>query len=126
MTGPTGVDDAGWSLVSFYRWHLADPVVFARSVKVTLQQIGGALFTHGDEAELERFKAEATVAGHGVLEGDLGGGIRAFSLYERSDDWCATGFAYCADPQPVPRCDIAAAARDLTGVPDGHRSIVRK
>jgi hypothetical protein len=74
---------------------------------------------------MARFKAEATPAGGGWIEGDLGGGVRAFILYERSDDWCATGFAYCAEPQGVPRVDCVNATADLTGIPVGHLQIRR-
>ena len=88
-----------------------------------MKQIGSASFrAHEGEAHaLARFKEQATTAGDGWIEAN---GF-AFTLYERSDDWCATGFAYCADPQPVPRVDVAAAIVDLAGIPAGHVSIVR-
>jgi hypothetical protein len=125
VVGPTGTPAGGWSLVSFYRWHVSDPIVFGESARVTLQQIGSAMFREGDEHAMARFKAEATPAGDGWIEGDLGGGVRAFTLYERSDDWCAAGFAYCAEPQAVPRVDRVNATADLTGVPVGHLQIRR-
>ena len=124
VAGPTGSPDGGWSLVSFYRWHVSDPIVFSESAKVTLQQIGSVLFREGEENALAEFKREAVTAGDGWLEG-LGGGVKAFTLYERSDDWCATGFAYCEHAQPVPRLDVSLAAADLTGVPTGHLHIRR-
>ena len=34
-------------------------------------------------------------------------------LCERSDDYCATAYVYCREPQPVPRIDLAAARADL-------------
>ncbi len=76
-----GVDDPDHHhrLVSFYRWHLSDPIVFDRRLRVTIQQIG---------------------------MGESG-------LYERSDDWSATAFTYCAEPQAVTPCDLAAATADL-------------
>ena len=114
-----------WSLVSFYRWHVSDPIVFDRSATVALQQIGAAMFREGEENALAQFKRDVTPAGAGWMEGDLGGGARAFTLYERSDDWCATGFAYCAQPQPVPRVDVAVATADLTGIPAGHVRLAR-
>jgi hypothetical protein len=125
VVGPTGSEAGGWSLVSYYRWHLSDPVVFRESVKVTLQQIGSAMFRDGEDNALARFKADVTTAGDGWIEGGLGGGVKAFTLYERSDDWCATGFAYCAEPQPVARLDVATATADLGGVPAGHLPIRR-
>jgi hypothetical protein len=83
------------------------------------------MFREGDDNALARFKEQATPAGDGWIEGALGGGVTAFTLYERSDDWCATGFAYCARPQPVPRVDVAVATADITGVPAGHLPIRR-
>ncbi len=35
-------------LVSFYRWHLPDPIVFERSLRVTIQQIGAILLPAGE------------------------------------------------------------------------------
>jgi hypothetical protein len=125
VVGPSGTEAGGWSLVSYYRWHVSDPIVFRDSAKVTLQQIGSAMFREGDEHALARFKEEVTPAGDGWIEGVLGGGVKAFTLYERSDDWCATGFAYCAQPQAVHRVDVAAATADINGVPAGHLLIRR-
>jgi len=116
VTGPRRDQTGGWSLVSFYRWHLSDPIVFRESITVTLQQIGSAVFQRGEEQALALFRDGLTTAGDGWIEAGFG----AFTLYERSDDWCATGFAYCRDPQPVTRVDVAVAANDLTGIPDGH------
>ena len=99
-------------LVSFYRWHLSDPVLFERSVRVTIQQIGAAMFAHGQEAEYEEFRRSVTPAGMGWLEGVVPG-QHAFGLYERSDDWCATSFVYCSSPQPVPRVDVSVATADV-------------
>jgi hypothetical protein len=102
----------GHRLVSFYRWHLSDPVVFERSARVTVQQIGGAVFPLGAEEAYREFRDRVTSAGTGWLEGVLPG-TAAFGLYERSDDWCATAFVYCAEPQPVERYDAALATADL-------------
>jgi Protein of unknown function (DUF2961) len=121
VTGPRRDQSGGWSLVSFYRWHLSDPIVFRDSIKVTLQQIGSAVFGRGEEQGLARFREDVTTAGDGWIEGGFG----AFTLYERSDDWCATGFAYCRDPQPVVRVDAAIATADLDGIPDGHLRMQR-
>jgi hypothetical protein len=125
VVGPSGTLAGGWSLVSYYRWHVSDPIVFRERAKVTLQQIGSAAFREEDDDGLAQFKAAVTPAGDGWIEGVLGGGVKAFTLYERSDDWCATGFAYCAEPQAVARLDVAAATADITGVPSGHLPIRR-
>ena len=99
-------------LVSFYRWHLSDPVVFQRAARVTVQQIGAAMFGTDEVGDYEAFKASVTPAGVGWLEGVVPG-QHAFGLYERSDDWCATSFVYCRDVQPVPRVDVAVATADV-------------
>ena len=99
-------------LVSFYRWHLSDPVVFDESLRVTIQQIGMASFARDAAGDWDAFRAEHHAAGAGWTEFD-DGPVAGFGLYERQDDWCATSFVYCAEPQPVPRCDLAAAIADL-------------
>jgi hypothetical protein len=121
VAGPGPDQRGGWSLVSFYRWHLSDPIVFRDSIKVTLQQIGSAVFQQGEEQTLAMFRDGVTTAGEGWIEGRFG----AFTLYERSDDWCVTAFAFCRDPQPVLRVDASIATADLEGIPEGHRRIRR-
>lgn len=112
------------SLVGFYRWHLSDPVVFQKEIRVTLQQIGSASFREGQEAEFAAFKESHAVAGTGWLELEALGGTIGFGLYERSDDWCATSFVYCAEPQAVPRFDQNAASQDLLEM-QGHQLVKR-
>jgi hypothetical protein len=108
--------------VSFYRWHLADPIVFQHSFKATIQQIG-SLWTSGPAAAAVRSKyisagpgwitkteiekALGPVIG-GMFPPDIIGG-----LAERSDDYCAAAFIYCRDPQPVPKLDIKLALADI-------------
>ncbi len=121
VAGPREDQSGGWSLVSFYRWHLSDPVVFRDSIEVTLQQIGSAFFARGEDAAKAQFADGVATAGDGWLEAGFG----SFTLYERSDDWCATGFAYCREPQPVPRVDVAVATAGLGGIPAGHRRMRR-
>jgi len=86
-----GEPDHHHRLVSFYRWHLADPVVFGSEFRATIQQIGAA----------------------------------ESGLFERSDDWCATAFTYCAVPQTVPRCELDDAVADLPGGRRGLRLVRR-
>lgn len=97
--------------VGFYRWHLLDPIMFERDLRVTIQQIGAAGFAAGQEREFEAYAASHAVAGTGWLR-DLPG-IHAWGIAERIDDYCATAFVYCADPQPVPRLDVALALADI-------------
>ncbi len=98
--------------VSFYRWHLADPIVFRRELRVTAQQIGMSAFTVGQESAWEAFRAHNQPAGEGWRT-DLRPPLVGMGLYERADDWCATAFVYLTEPQPVPRVDRAAALADL-------------
>ena len=51
--------------VSFYRWHVPDPIVFARELRVTIQQIGYAIFRSSDESEFEHYAALHPAAGAG-------------------------------------------------------------
>lgn len=109
------------ALVSFYRWHLPDPILFQNEIRVTLQQIGATAFT--SVAEFEAFKAENEAAGTGWLtlenmdetlrEHAEAHGMVAHGLYERQDDVCAVAYTYCREPQGVPRLKIAAALSDL-------------
>ena len=34
-------------------------------------------------------------------------------IAERVDDYCAVAYVVCAEPQPVPRLDVAAAVVDI-------------
>ncbi len=98
--------------VSFYRWHLADPIVFTDSLRVTIQQIGFAMFLDGQEAALEAYVATNPPAGAGLDEHPRPG-IAAAGIFERVDDYSATAFVYCTRPQPVPQLDTAAAVADV-------------
>lgn len=99
-------------LVSFYRWHVPDPIVFEREMRVTIQQIGYAYFGQGQEADFERFSATHPAAGGG-WERDPGGRFVARGIAERVDDYCATAYVYCREPQPVPPVDVASASADI-------------
>jgi D-arabinan exo alpha-(1,3)/(1,5)-arabinofuranosidase (non-reducing end) len=108
-------------LVSFYRWHLPDPIVFEDEIRVTLQQIGATWFTR--MSEFEAFKAENEAAGSGwtTLEDmsteqrdqAVAEGLVARGLYERRDDVCAVAYTYCRDCQMVPPLDVEAALQDV-------------
>jgi hypothetical protein len=98
--------------VSFYRWHLLDPIVFRSELRVTIQQIGAAWFRTGDEASFAAYAASHPAAGSGWRM-DPRPGIHAMGIAERFDDYCATAFVYCLTPQPVPRLDLAAALSDI-------------
>jgi len=93
--------------VGFYRWHVPDPIVFRREIKVTIQQIGAAFLT---PERYEAFAPTHPVAGRGWNE--LPNGIKQ-GIHERVDDYCATAFVYCTRPQPVPRLDVDEALADI-------------
>jgi hypothetical protein len=101
--------------VTFYRWHIPDPIVFRESLRVTLQQLGGAIFLKEQRAErLELAKTAQTIGG-GWYEHPEDSIYDANALYEREDDYCATAFVYLTTPQPVPDVDVALATADLAG-----------
>jgi hypothetical protein len=100
--------------VSFYRWHVLDPIMFESSLRVTIQQIGYDGFLAGEEDRVARFEAEGRVAGNGLnrpANPDLP--VLAHGIVERVDDYSAVAFTMCRDAQPVPRVDVAAATADL-------------
>ena len=98
--------------VSFYRWHVPDPIVFARELRVTIQQIGYAFFREGDADAFVAYDRTHPAAGSG-WQMAARPGAHAQGIAERVDDYSAAAFVYCARPQPVPRLDIATATADL-------------
>ncbi|TMK64531.1 MAG: DUF2961 domain-containing protein [Actinobacteria bacterium] len=100
------------AFVAFYRWHLPDPIVFTDDVRVTIQQIGAAMFAAGQEAEAEAYFAGNPAAGQGVHR-DVFPGIAVFGIAERVDDYSAAAFLYARDVQEVPPVDPVAACGDL-------------
>ncbi|MBI1814829.1 MAG: DUF2961 domain-containing protein [Deltaproteobacteria bacterium] len=117
---PLDVRDPAGSLnpdfVGFYRWHLADPIVYARELRVTIQQIGYALFAAGQDAEFAHYARRHPAAGAG-WERNPRPSVLARGIAERVDDYCATAYVYCREPQPVPRLDLAAALADIARRP---------
>jgi len=102
--------------LSFYRWHLLDPIMFRQDLKVTIQQIGSVFFPAGQEAALEAYEKTNPVAGDGWVR-DMVPGLHAWGIAERVDDYCATAYVYCARPQPVARVDVAGALADIGRLP---------
>ena len=102
--------------VSFYRWHVLDPIMFHESIKVTIQQIGYDGFFPGDEARMERYISEGLVAGNGLTTRSFTGGASPFighGIVERVDDFSAVSFTMCRDAQAVQSVDVAAATAGL-------------
>ena len=65
----------------------------------------------------ERLDRENRVAGSGWFDLGKSGPLESFAVCERQDDYCATSFVYCREPQPVPRLDLAAAIADIARRP---------
>ena len=100
--------------VGFYRFHRLDPIMFAESLRVTIQQIGFALFPEGAQEALDRYVARHPAAGGGWTSGR---GVLAAGIFERVDDYCAVDFVYCREPQAVPRVDVDVAVADIGRLP---------
>ena len=97
---------------SFFRWHLPDPVVFERNLRVTIQQIGAAMIPPGGHELRAAIDASGVVAGNGWTR--LGDGpVEWLALCERVDDYCATAFVMCREVQTVPRVDVDVAIADV-------------
>jgi hypothetical protein len=100
--------------LSFYRWHIPDPIMFSKDLRVTFQQIGWIPKFESKE-ELERYRATHLPAHAGwTLSQD---GKRLMGMAERQDDYCATAFVYCRTPQPVPRLNIDSATANVARMP---------
>ncbi|MBI2767812.1 MAG: DUF2961 domain-containing protein [Chloroflexi bacterium] len=102
--------------VGFYRWHLPDPIIFAREMRVTIQQIGFAQFAAGQDEAFAAYEASHPAAGGGWTS-DTGRRVLARGIAERVDDYCATAFVYCREPQPAPALDVAAAVAGIGRLP---------
>jgi hypothetical protein len=98
--------------VGFYRWHVPDPIMFECDLRVTIQQIGAMFFTVGQEQEIERYSRTNPPAGEGWIR-QVRPPLLAWGIAERVDDYCATAYVYCREPQAVPRADVAAALADI-------------
>jgi hypothetical protein len=114
VVGPGDRSDplAASDFVGFYRWHLLDPIMFSSDLRVTIQQIGFALFAEGEEDEMQAYLATNPPAGTGWAYRPRRG-VAGFGIAERVDDYCATSYVYSARPQPVPRLDISVARADI-------------
>ena len=103
----------GPDYVSFYRWHIPDPIMFESHLKVTLQQIGGSeRFGEAERATAEIYQKTHIAAGPGWGMPGVGDMIDS-ALLERSDDYCATAYVYCSQPQGVARYDTQAAVKNV-------------
>jgi hypothetical protein len=101
--------------VGLYRWHVADPIVFNDSLRVTIQQIGMHLFLEGEEEERDSYLQSNPLAGHGWFPPRAG--VLGMGLFERVDDYSAAAFVYCKQVQPVATVDVVDATADLARHP---------
>ena len=99
-------------MTGFYRWHLADPIVFREDLKVTVQQIGAVYVPVGQEGKREKVEASNPLAGQG-WQGGRGDRIADWGIAERSDDYSAAAFLYCREPQPVTAYASEDAVADI-------------
>ena len=115
---PTGRRRGGGNpdFVGFYRWHIPDPIMFERDLRVTIQQIGAKFFAAGQEAELEAYEQTNPVAGEGWVR-DIVPGMLAWGIAERVDDFCSTAYVYCRRAAARSPLDIDAALADIERLP---------
>ena len=102
--------------VSFYRWHLPDPVIFHEKLKVAIQQIGFNRILTGEEHKADEFEKAGMIAGRG-LSLSQNPSIHAVGIFERVDDYCATAFVYLENPQPVTPLNLKSALADIERQP---------
>ena len=98
--------------VGFYRWHIRDPIMFQRDLRVTIQQIGFVAFGEQQQREFDEFAKSHQASGLG-WDRNPSPRTLARGIFERVDDYCATSYVYCRSPQPVPRLDLGAALADI-------------
>ena len=82
----------------FYRYHVPDPIYFARDARVTIQQLG--CWTP-DSKPLMYWKKRKLVqqTGDGMVEIDLScDDPREYGLFERQDDWSSCAYFYIDSP----------------------------
>jgi hypothetical protein len=99
-------------MTGFYRWHLADPIVFCEALRVTIQQIGAVFVPVGQEDKQARIEASNPLAGPG-WQGGRGDRIANWGIAERSDDYSAAAFLYCREAQAVPIYPLEDAIADI-------------
>ena len=109
--------------VSFYRWHVPDPIMFTTDLRVTIQQIGAKFFPLGGEAKLAEYERTNPVAGEGWQLRRRSGRFLAWGIAERVDDYCATSYVYCRARKrcrgstSTPRSPTSNAARGRPPIP---------
>jgi hypothetical protein len=91
-------EDQRWqSLISFYRFHIMDPIFFHKDIRVEMQQIGGGWIPEGE-----------------------------VNIYERSDDWSAAAFWYQTPGEEIPKIpDFTERTANIDRLPfeTGYRRV---
>ena len=95
------------ALISYYRWHVLDPIYFHGNIKVAVQQMGGAMVAQARD-RIERGELE--------LVTPLQPG-QTFVLFERQDDMSSAAFWYQTLPTapfpPLPDRQQRSASLEL-------------
>lgn len=94
-------------LISFYRFHVSDPIYFSKRIKVAVQQIG-------NDGRVERATEEGRL-GEFVKRGEYRKDVEGGGNFERVDDVCATAYWYQTLPSTAlrPFPDKALRSFDL-------------
>ncbi|MEN8723595.1 MAG: glycoside hydrolase family 172 protein [Alphaproteobacteria bacterium] len=100
---------------SLYRWHGPDPIMFDKSCRATVQQIGAVFVPEGMDQIMDQVNDQHDIAGQGWIEQMPG--VRAFGIVERQDDFSAASFLYLIKRQAVPSVDPELAAQDMERLP---------
>jgi len=79
---------------------------------VTIQQIGMAFFLAGQEDEMRAYLTSNPPAGSDWSYQPRPG-IAGLGIVERTDDYCATSYVYCRQPQVVPHLEVPAVLADI-------------
>lgn len=87
------VADGAGGCWCFYRYHVPDPVVFYRDVRITIQQIG--YLADDTRAPLVQAGRRLVRAGPGQVEMD----ISLDGKFERQDDWSSCAYFYLDRPE---------------------------
>ena len=95
--GPRSRGRPNPDFVGFYRWHVPDPIMFARDLRVTIQQIGYEVFRAGDEDRM----AAKEPAGDGWRTWPRRGDVIGMGLRSGSTT-TAVAYVMCAEPSPYP------------------------
>jgi hypothetical protein len=80
-------------MISFYRFHVWDPVYFQSSLRVEVQQLGAGFGSNKEEAEA--YKAKVNFKDfHRHPNTEKPGKMMSDWLFDRVDDYCSTVYWY--------------------------------